>query len=81
MGLVTVNGPPVTAGGFVTSSHATGGVRLGVDCSVNPVALVGQERIRELPLAAQTGSIVLRGWTIGKNTAQVLFAAARAFLW
>ena len=50
MGFVTVNSPPSTAGGLVTSSHVTGGVRLGVDCSVNPVALAGQERIMALPL-------------------------------
>jgi len=42
MGFVTVNSPPSTAGGFVTSSHVMGGVRLGGDCSVNPVAFAGQ---------------------------------------
>ena len=50
MGFVTVNRPPVTTGGLVTSTQLAGGVRLGVDCSVNPVAFVGQERIMELVL-------------------------------
>jgi hypothetical protein len=40
MGFVTVNSPPSNAGGFVTSSHGTGGVMVCVDCRVNPVAVV-----------------------------------------
>ena len=48
--LVTVNSPPSTAGGLVTSSHVTGGVKLSVDCNVNPTAFVGQERIISFPL-------------------------------
>lgn len=35
MVFVTVNCPPRTAGGLVTSSYVEGGVRLGVDCNVN----------------------------------------------
>lgn len=50
MGFVTVNCPPSTAGGLVTSSQIEGGVRLSVDCSVDPVALVGQDRIMALLL-------------------------------
>jgi len=41
MGFVTVNCPPVTASGLVTSSHGSGAVMVCVDCSANPVALVG----------------------------------------
>jgi hypothetical protein len=49
MGFVTVNSPPITTGGLVTSTHVTGGVKLGVERSVNPTAFVGQERIKALP--------------------------------
>jgi hypothetical protein len=48
MGFVTVNSPPVTAGGLVTSSHVAGGVRSGVDCSVKPAAFAGREKMLKL---------------------------------
>jgi hypothetical protein len=41
---VTVNSPPSTAGGLVTSSQLGGRVRSGADCSLNPVAFAGRER-------------------------------------
>ena len=47
---VTVNCPPITAGGLVQSIQVTGGVRLSVDCNVNPAASVGHERIISFPL-------------------------------
>ena len=47
---MTVNCAPMTAGGFVESIQVTGGVKWGVDCSVNPAAFVGQERISAFPL-------------------------------
>ena len=47
---VTVNCAPITAGELVESIQVTGGVKLRVDCNVNPTTLVGQERISSFPL-------------------------------
>ena len=47
---VTVNCVPRTAGGLVEFIQVTGGVKLSVDCNVNPTAFVGQERISAFPL-------------------------------
>ena len=41
---VTVNCDPLTAAGLVESIQVTGGVKLKVDCNVNPAAVVGHER-------------------------------------
>ena len=50
MVFVTVNWVPITAGEFSESIQVTGGVKLSVDCNVNPTAFVGQERMSSLPL-------------------------------
>ncbi|MEO8427404.1 MAG: hypothetical protein ABI651_09860 [Verrucomicrobiota bacterium] len=50
MVLVTVNCAPITAGALVESIQFTGGVKLGVDSSVNPATVAGQERISSFPL-------------------------------
>lgn len=63
MGFVTVNSPPSTADGFVTSSHLTGGVRLGVDCSVNPFAAESESD----QCLSRFGSVSL-ALIIGNNT-------------
>src|SRR2546426_2754048 len=47
---VTVNCVPTTAGGLVQSIQDTGGVKLRVDCKVNPDALAGQERTQSFSL-------------------------------
>ena len=47
---MTVNCAPLTAGTLVESSQTTGGVKLSVDCKVNPTAFVGQERMSSSPL-------------------------------
>ena len=53
MAFVTVNCAPMTAGDWVESIQVTGGVKLTVDCRVNPTALVGQERMSSFPLARE----------------------------
>ena len=50
MVFVTVNCAPITAGELVESIQVTGGVKLSVDCSVNPTTFAGQERISSFPL-------------------------------
>ena len=40
-----MNWVPLTAGGLVESIQVTGGVKLSVDCSVNPATFVDQERM------------------------------------
>ena len=45
-----MNCGPTTAGGLVASVQMAGGVKLRVDCSVNPAAFVGQVRMSWLPL-------------------------------
>jgi hypothetical protein len=48
--LVSAKCAPITAATFVESSHVAGGFRSSVDCSVNPAAFVGQERMSSWPL-------------------------------
>lgn len=50
MVFVTMNCVPINAGALVESIQVTGGVKLRVDCNVNPTTFVGQERMSSLPL-------------------------------
>ena len=45
-----MNCAPMTAGGLAESIHVTGGVKWSVDCNVNPIAFVDQERMSSFPL-------------------------------
>ncbi|HEY3863977.1 MAG TPA: hypothetical protein VGO59_19040 [Verrucomicrobiae bacterium] len=48
--LVKVNLPLRITGKLLLSSQIIGGVKLNVDCTTNPVELVGQERTAPVPL-------------------------------
>ena len=50
MAFVTVNCAPLTVGDWVESIQVTGGIRLSEDCSVNPTAFVGHERMSSTPM-------------------------------
>ena len=53
MPLVTLNCASITAGELVESIQVTGGVKLSVDCRVNPIAFVSHEGISSFPLGLE----------------------------
>lgn len=50
---VSVKCAPITVGTLVESNQVKSGVRSSVDCTVNPAAFVGQERMGSLPLGGK----------------------------